>query len=121
MNFLDAVLTTEVIAGVLIISGFAMAIRSVLHFTKEASDLHLKLGEIERELSKLRDGMGEKKKAVDSLSQAVAPIRERESKIRLYYEELREADIAEEKKEQAQEEEKEAQRQKRVQRKKMGL
>ena len=67
MEIFDAILSTEVIAGIIIISAFAMAIRSVLHFTQEAADLRPKLAEVERELNKLRNGMGDRKKAVEEL------------------------------------------------------
>ncbi len=46
MEFFDAILTPEVLAGILIIGAFAMAIRSTLHFTKGAADLRPKPNEV---------------------------------------------------------------------------
>jgi len=120
MEFFDAILTTEVLAGILIIGAFAMGIRSTLHFSKGAADLRPKLTEVERNLKRLRDGMGDRKKAVAELTQAVAPIKEQETQMRLYYEQAQEMNIEHEKREQADSEEEEAGRKRRIQRKKMG-
>ncbi|MBT7914251.1 hypothetical protein HN588_10110 [Candidatus Bathyarchaeota archaeon] len=120
MEFFDAILTTEVLAGILIIGAFAMGIRSTLHFSKGAADLRPKLNEVERALKKLRDGMGDRKKAVVELTQAVAPVKDIEARMRLYYEQGQEMNIEHEKKEQKDSEQEESSRKRRIQRKKMG-
>ena len=86
--FLDAILSTEIIAGILIIGALVMSVRSILFFTREASSMAPKLQKIDHDLTKLRDGMAEKKKAVKELTVVVDPLKTRESKLRAYYEEL---------------------------------
>ena len=61
-NILDVVLSTEVIAGVLIVASLAMAVRSILFFTRESTGIAPKLMKIESELEKWRAGMGTKGK-----------------------------------------------------------
>ena len=50
MNILDVVLSTEVIAGVLIVASLAMAVRSILFFTRESSGMSPRLMKIESDL-----------------------------------------------------------------------
>jgi chromosome segregation ATPase len=121
MEVFEAILSTEILAGILIIGAFAMAIRSTLHFSREAADLRPKLNEVERELNRLRNGTQERKKAIQTLSLEVAPIKEKETQIRLYYEQLQAMDLEYEKKEHAQTEKAEAEKRRRIQRKRMGF
>ena len=100
MELLNALLTPGTIAPILIIAAFAMSIRFVLRFTRDATDLRPKMTEVVRELTKLRKNMADRKKKVEILAQQVAPIKEQENKIRLYYEQLEDLKIEEEKKEQ---------------------
>jgi chromosome segregation ATPase len=121
MEFLEGILSTEVIAGILIIASFGMCIRSILHFTREAAVLQPKLGDIERELVKWREGMADKKAAVEKLNKEVAPLREAEAKMRLYYESMKEMELNHEKKKMKEQEKEQSDRQRRIQRKKMGF
>lgn len=121
MEIFDAVLSTEVLAGILIIGAFAMAIRSTLHFTKGAADLRPRLNEVEQELRRLRNGMADRKKTVQTLTTEVAPFKEKEAQMRVYYEQIQSMDIEHEKKESAQSEQVESERRRRIQRKKMGF
>lgn len=121
MEVFEAVLSTEVLAGILIIGAFAMAIRSTLQFTKGAAALRPKLNEVDQELRRLRSGMAERKKAVQSLSAEVAPVKEKETQMRVYYEEIQTMDIEHEKQQHAESEQNESERRRRIQRKKMGF
>jgi hypothetical protein len=121
MTALEALLSTEVIAGILIIAAFAMGIRSILHFTSQAAGLRPKLDEVTRELKRLRSGMSERKKAVEKLAKVVAPVQEREATMREYFEEIQQLGIDMEKQEAEQSVQDEANRRRRVQRKKMGF
>ena len=121
MEFFEAFLSTEVIAGVLILAALGMAMRSIIHFSKEAATLRPRLAEADRELNKLREGMEDRRKAVKKLADQVAPIKELENKMRLYFEGLQEQQAEIGKKLQEQEERKERERQKRIKRKKMGF
>ena len=121
MEFFEAVLSTEVLAGILIIGAFAFAIRSTIHFTKGAADLRPRLDEVDQELRRLRSGMADSKKVVQALAAEVAPVKEKETQMRVYYEQLQSMDIEHEKQEHAQSEQNEAERRRRIQRKKMGF
>ena len=115
MEFLDSILSPQIIAPILIIAAFAMSIRFVLQFTREATTLRPRLTQVESELTRLHQSMANRKKAVDDLAQQVVPIKEQESKMRLYYEQLQDLKIQEEKKEQ------ELAEQQRIQPKKRGF
>jgi len=80
-NILDVVLSTEVIAGVLIVASLAMAVRSILFFTRESTGIAPKLMKIEADLERWRGGMGDKKKIVADLTEIVDPLREREGRL----------------------------------------
>ena len=121
MNILDVILSTQVIAGVLVAGSMAMAVRSVLHFTRESAGMSPKLMKIEADLEKWRGGMGEKKKAVDELNTVVNPLKEREGKLRMYYDSLKNMEVDHERHEAESSQEEEQERKKRVQRKKMGF
>ena len=121
MNIIDIILSTEVIAGLVIVASLAMTVRSVLFFTREASALGPKLTKIEANLTKFRDGMGERKQVVENLNTVVTPLRNQEERLRDYYDGLRNMELEHDRTEQKVEEEEEEQRKKRVQRKKMGF
>ena len=121
MNLFDIILSTEVIAGILIAASLAMAVRSILFFTREAATMSPKLQKIEHDLSKLREGMDEKKKAVKDLTTIVDPLKLREARLRSYYEAVKNLELDYDRKSEAEAEKAEQERQKRVQRKKMGF
>lgn len=120
MNFLDF-LSTEVIAGIIIIGALVMSVRSILMFTRQASEMAPKLQKLDMALTKIRDGMDEKKKIVKDLSVIVDPLRAREGKIRAYYEEIKNIELNDERETASKEEKDEAEKRKRIQRKKMGF
>ena len=72
--FLDAILSTETIAGILIIGALAMSVRSILFFTREASSMAPRLQKIDSDLNRFREGMTEKKTAVKDLNVIVDTI-----------------------------------------------
>jgi chromosome segregation ATPase len=121
MGVLDVILAPQVIAGVLIVAMLLMSIRSILFYTREATALRPRMAEIDRELYRLREGMGEKKKAVEELVHAVAPLKEKEEKLRVYYEDIRSIELEADRKAFAEAETEDTERRKRIQRKKMGF
>ena len=93
MDILDIILSTQVIAGIIIVASVAMAVRSILFFTREASGMAPKLMKLDSELGKYREGMGDKKKTVKELTEVVDPLREREGKLRNYYDGLKSLEL----------------------------
>ena len=120
-NILDVVLSTEVVAGVLIVASLGMAVRSILFFTRESTGIAPKLMKIEADLEKWRGGMGEKKKMVEELTAVVDPLRERDGRLRMYYDSLKSLEVDYEKSDAKASEEQKQARTKRVERKKMGF
>ena len=121
MHVLDIILSTEVIAGIIIVASVAMTVRSVLMFTHEASGMSLKLLKLDSELEKHKEGMDGKKTAVKELTVVVDPLKDREGKLRGYYDALKNMELAHDKANAAAEEHKQEERRKRVQRKKLGF
>ncbi|MBT7860090.1 MAG: hypothetical protein HN712_07240 [Gemmatimonadetes bacterium] len=118
---LDAILSTETIAGILIIGALAMSVRSILFFTREAATMAPRLQKIDFDLNKWRDGMSEKKKAVKDLTVIVDPLKDREGKLRAYHEVLKNIELSHERSEAESDEKAEEEKRKRIQRKKMGF
>ena len=121
MDTLEVLLAPEILSGILIVGSLAIAVRSLLHFSKEASALRPKLESVDKELNKLRDGIVPKRKVVSELGKEVSPIREKEQRLAGYGQQLRELEIEAEKKELETQEEAESEKRRRVQRKRMGF
>jgi hypothetical protein len=62
LNILDIILSTEVIAGIIIVASVAMAVRSILMFTREASGMGPKLMKLDHELGKHKDEWMQKRR-----------------------------------------------------------
>ena len=121
MDTLEVLLAPEILAGILIVGSLAIAVRSLLHFSKEASTLRPKLESVQKELDRLREGIVPKRKVVNELGKEVSPVRDKEQRYSGYTEHLREIEIEQEKKELESQEQVESEKRKRVQRKRMGF
>jgi hypothetical protein len=121
MDLLEALLGPETMAGILIIGAFAMAIRSVLHFTREAADMRPRLAELDRELKRRREGSEEARRQLAEVLAELAPVRAREAAMRAYQEQLLAARVDHERLELERSEDDQASKRKRIQRKKIGL
>lgn len=120
-NLLDIILSTEVIAGIIITASLAMSVRSILFFTREASTMSPKLQKIDADLSRLREGMSEKKKTVKDLNVIVDPLKLTEARLRGYFDTIKNIEIEHDRVEAESSARAEEERAKRIQRKKMGL
>ncbi|MFH1570513.1 MAG: hypothetical protein ABIL09_21165 [Gemmatimonadota bacterium] len=121
MNLIDIILSTEVIAGIIIVASLAYAVRSILFFTREASTMGPRLQRIEADLNRLRDGMDEKRRTVKALTVTVDPLRLRESRLRSYYDSLKNLELEYDRRVAESSAREEEERVKRIQKKKMGL
>ena len=119
--FLDDILSTETISGILIIGALMMPVRSILFYTKEAATMFPRLAKIDTDLNKHRDEIADKKKSVKDLNVIVDPLKDREGKLRAYYEVLKNIELSLERTEAEEGEKKEEEKRKRIQRKKMGF
>ena len=95
---IGSLLSTELIASVVICGALLMAIRTILVFTRDVADLRPKLSKIESALDRIRDRMADNKELVSTLSKEVAPIEDLEGKMRAHYEGLQEQERNAEKK-----------------------
>ncbi len=120
MIVLDTILSTEVIAGIIIIAAFALCIRSILTFTNQATELRPKLTTIEGSLTKLREGMQGRKDKVEKLNTVVSPLKDREGRMRSYFDLMKKLELDNEKELMAAQATEESKRTRRIQRKKMG-
>ena len=121
MDIFDVILSTEVLAGIVIAAALGLIVRCVLSFTSEAASMTPKLTKIESDLTRLREGMGDKKKLVEDLTAIVDPLKDREYKLRAYFDGLRNMELEHERDAVQSVEEEEAEKQKRMQRKRMGM
>ena len=114
-------LPTEIIGGILVVISLIIITRCILSYTNQAAKIRPRLEEMEKELAKHREVIFQRKKVVDDLIQAIAPLREREEKWRLYYEELKKIELEVTRKLAQTQVQEETERKKRIQRKKMGF
>ena len=120
MDLFD-ILSTEVIAGIIIAATLIMGVRSMLMFSRQAAQMAPKLQKLESNLSRIQDSMVIRKKSVKDLTVVVDPLREQEGRIREYHEKLKNMELTHERESADQEEKDEAAKRKRIQRKKHGL
>ena len=120
MDFIEFALAPEVLACIAIAGALFMGIRSILQLSHKANELYSKLDQIERELNNWQTRICEQRKNLQLLSQQLPPIREKETKIRLYYDRLNELVIEQEKRELEELEKVDEERRRRIHRKKMG-
>jgi len=121
MRILDIILSLEVMAGILITAALAMSVRSLLSYTRHVATMGPKLQRAEAALQRLREGMADREKTVKELTTVVEPLREREARLRVYYDALRSLEVETERESQKTGDEQEAEKKRRIQRKKMGL
>jgi len=92
MDTMD-ILSTEVIAGLIIFSAICMSVRSITAFSKTLSELRPKLTEVERRLDRVRDGMENHQSKLAGLSESVSPLQQQESDLQSYYNEIRNLEL----------------------------
>ncbi len=120
MNALDSLLSQEVIAGIIIIFAFIMCIRTILSYTNQVSELRPKISEIDRKLNSQRNGMKKYQSKVEKLGETVRPLKEREALMRSYYDQMRNTELEQERKQMAEQAEEEDKRDRSIQRKSLG-
>ncbi len=114
-------LTPQVISCIIILGMLILTIRSILLYSRHLSELQPRLHQLDRELARRLEGMGDRRKAVADLAAQVNPLEAKESVLRAYYEELRDLEAQEEKRALAQQQAYEAEKKVRISRKKMGI
>ena len=121
MGVLDAILTTEVLHGIVIIAVLAFTVRTLLIHSRESSTLQPKFDSTDRNLKQIRDGMAGKKNRIAELTKKVDPLQLRFDQMSALYESGKKIEDDDERDAAQNEEEQEGARKRRVQRKKMGF
>ena len=97
-----------------------MCIRTILSYTNQVSELRPKISEIDRKLNSQRNGMKKYQSKVEKLGETVRPLKEREALMRSYYDQMRNTELEQERKQMAEQAEEEDKRDRSIQRKSLG-
>ena len=83
------ILSTEVIAGLIILSAISMSVRSLTAFSNTLSELRPKLAEVDRRIDHVSDGMEGNQSKLAHLSELVSPLKKQETNLKSYYSQIR--------------------------------
>ena len=84
------ILSTEVVTGIISLGAVSMCVGTFIAFSKEAGELLPKLTGTERRLNRYQDGMESRQSTVSELSQLIGPLKQQESNLQSYYDEMKE-------------------------------
>ena len=84
------VISTEVVTGLISLGAISMSVSCIIEFSKEVRELLPKLTGVERRLNRLRDSMESRQSTVAELSGLISPLKQKESNLQSYYDEMKE-------------------------------
>ena len=84
------IISTEVITGIISLGAISMSVSCIIEFSKEVRELLPKLTAVESKLNRLRDGKESSQSTVAELSELISPLKQRESNLQSYYDEMKE-------------------------------
>ncbi len=105
MNILDVLLSGEVLFGLAAALTLAIVVRALTGFLGDATELKVRLENVQQELDKSRESLPEKKEQLEAFRAQVEPLKPQEQKMRTYYAKLRDIERQAAKEEAAEEEE----------------
>ena len=82
--------STEVVTCIISLGAISMSISCIIEFSKEVRELLPKLTAVESKLNRLRDGKESSQSTVAELSELISPLKQRESNLQSYYDEIKE-------------------------------
>ena len=82
--------STEVVTCIISLGAISMSVSCIIEFSKEVRELLPKLTAVERKLNRLRDGKESSQSTVAELSELISPLKQRESNLQFYYDEIKE-------------------------------
>ena len=91
-NILD-ILSTEIVTGLISLGAISMSIGTVVAFAKSLGELQPKLAKVEHRLNHLHNGMENCQSTVTELSELIPPLKQQESNLQSYYEEIKELSL----------------------------
>ena len=89
VNILD-ILSTEIVASLISFGAISMSISSIVAFSKDVGELQPKIAKVERRLNHLRNGIESCQSTVAELGQLIPPLKQQESNLQSYYDEIKE-------------------------------
>ena len=82
--------STEVVTCIISLGAISMSVSCIIEFSKEVRELLPKLTAVESKLNRLRDGKESSQSTVAELSELISPLKQRESNLQSYYDEIKE-------------------------------
>ena len=83
------IINTEVVTGIISLGAISMSVSCIIVFSKEFRELLPKLTAVESKLNRLRDGKESSQSTVAELSELISPLKQKESNLQSYYEEMK--------------------------------
>ena len=84
------IISTEVVTGIISLGAISMSVSCIIEFSKEVRELLPKLTAVENKLNRLRDGKESSQSTVAGLSELISPLKQKESNLQSYYDEMKE-------------------------------
>ena len=84
------IISTEVVTGIISLGAISMSVSCIIVFSKEVRELLPKLTVVEIKLNRLRDGKESSQSTVAELSELISPLKQKESNLQSYYDEMKE-------------------------------
>ena len=97
------ILSIEVVTSIISIGAISMSIGSIMSFSKDMSGLHPKLTRVSHRLDRFCDGIKNSHSTVAELSELIHPLKEQESHLQSYYDEIKKISLELERKQLASE------------------
>lgn len=97
------ILSIEVVTSIISIGAISMSIGSIMSFSKDMSGLHPKLTRVSHRLDRFCDGIKDSHSTVAELSELIHPLKEQESHLQSYYDEIKKISLELERKQLASE------------------
>ena len=84
------IISTELVTGIVSLGAISMSVSCIIVFSKEVRKLLPKLTAVENKLNRLRDGKESSQSTVAELSELISPLKQKESNLQSYYDEMKE-------------------------------
>ena len=84
------IISTEVVTGIISLGAISMSVNGIIVFSKEVRELLPKLTAVQSKLNRLSDVKESSQSTVAELSELISLLKQRESNIQSYYDEMKE-------------------------------
>ena len=87
------ILSVEIVTGLISLGAISMSISTVVAFAKDLGKLQPKFAKVDHRLNHLRNSMESCQSTVTELSELIPPLKQQESNLQSYYEEIKELSL----------------------------